>query len=310
MGGGQTPVEERVDQFIEHLKLERGASFHTQRSYASDLLQYVSFLEKEGVVSPEAASALTARRFVLHLREHKYRGATLERKIASVRSFYRWLVRRGEIAYHPFLAVRAPKKEKRLPKFFDPSEVVTLLDASDSLRDRAIFETLYSAGLRISELVGLNLRDVDLIGEVVRVRGKGNVERLAPIGSYAIRAIEAYLSERRQVAAENPDAPLFVNRFAKRLSDRGVRKRLRQVLLAAGLAGRGSPHTFRHSFATHLLDRGADLRAVQELLGHKNLVTTQIYTHVTTERLREAYDKAHPRAHVRRRKRAKTDPLD
>jgi integrase/recombinase XerC len=289
-------VEDRIDQFIDYLKHQRGASVHTQRSYASDLVQFAEFLEKEGVRAPEEASAQVARRYVLHLREKNYRGATLGRKIASVRSFYRHLVRRGEIAYHPFLAVRAPKKEKRLPRFLDPGEIEKLLAGTEGPRDRAIFETLYSTGIRVSELVGLNLRDVDLLGEVVRVRGKGNVERLAPLGSFAIRAIEAYLPERRKIAAEHPEAPVFVNRLGKRLSDRGVRKRMRGVLAKAGLAGRGSPHTLRHTFATHLLDRGADLRAVQELLGHKNLSTTQIYTHVTTERLRTVYDGAHPRA--------------
>ncbi|MBI1848865.1 MAG: tyrosine recombinase XerC [Planctomycetes bacterium] len=289
-------MDDRIDQFIDYLKLQRSASLHTQRSYASDLVQFAAYLEAEGVSAPESASAHVARRYVLHLREKNYRGSTLGRKIAAVRSFYRHLVRRGEIAYHPFLAIRAPKKEKRLPRFFDPSEIESLLNGADGVRDRAIFETLYSTGIRVSELVGLSIRDVDLIGECVRVRGKGNVERLAPLGSFAVRAIEAYLPERRKVAAENPDAPLFLNRFGKRLSDRGVRKRMRGILVKSGLAGRGSPHTIRHTFATHLLDRGADLRAVQELLGHRNLSTTQIYTHVTTERLRIVYDKSHPRA--------------
>ncbi len=289
-------MEDRLDAFLESLRTHRDASFHTQRCYASDLIQLVEFLEKEGVASPEEATALTARRFLLHLRERGYRAATLGRKVAAVRAFYRYLVRQGRLTYHPFLALRPPKKEKRLPTFLDPAEVEKLLGAPDGLRDRAILETLYSTGIRVSELVGLDLRDVDLIGEVARVRGKGRRERLAPLGSFAVSAIEAYLAERRKLAAELPDSPLFVNRLGRRLSDRGVRKRMREALLRAGLTGRGSPHTLRHTFATHLLDRGADLRAVQELLGHRNLSTTQIYTHVTTERLRRVYDGAHPRA--------------
>jgi integrase/recombinase XerC len=303
-------MEERIDRFLDYLKLQRGASFHTQRSYAADLLQYARFLEQEGVASPEEAPALVARRFILHLRERRYRPATLRRKIAAVRSFYRHLVRRGEITYHPFLAVPAPRKEKRLPRFFDPGEMERILGSAEGLRDRAIFETLYSTGIRVSELVGLDLCDVDLIGEVVRVRGKGGRERLAPLGSYAVRAIDAYLAERRRVAPEHPEAPLFLNRFARRLSDRGVRKRMRALLLRAGLAARGSPHTLRHTFATHLLDRGADLRAVQELLGHRNLATTQIYTHVSTERLRQVYDRAHPRSARRRGRASRTAGSD
>jgi integrase/recombinase XerC len=246
---------------------------------------------------------LTLRRYLAALREHEYSRATVARKLATLRSFYKYLCRIGELEENPVAAIRTPKQERRLPKFLDPTEIQALLDAPKgddllTLRDRAILETLYSTGMRVSELCRLDMDDVDFLGEVVRVRGKGRRERLSPIGSYAIAAIKAYLDARKlhsHVAAFDAK-PVFLNRHGQRLNQRSVRRKLAKYLAEAGLDPNVSPHTLRHSFATHMLNRGADLRAVQELLGHRSLSTTQIYTHVTMRRMKDVYDRTHPHA--------------
>jgi integrase/recombinase XerC len=223
--------------------------------------------------------------------------------LASLRSFFRFAQREGLADSNPAKPLRNPRPDRRLPHFLTTDEIGRLLDTPPAgtdmgLRDRAILETMYSAGLRVSETVGVNDGDLDLDGGLVRIRGKGKRERLAPLGSFAVRALKRWLEVRRLAARDNrgADSPVFVNKFGRRLTTRSVARLLEKHLKLAGLDLRTTPHTLRHSFATHLLDRGADIRSVQELLGHKSLVTTQIYTHVSTTGLREAYEKAHPRA--------------
>ena len=299
-----------VRQFLAYLEHERNFSEHTIRSYTADLVQFAAFLsgpDADASAEGEALSGLIRavtplelRRYLAELRHCNYSRATIARKIATLRSFYKYLARQGEVQRNPVKVIRTPRQERRLPKFLDPSEIERLLGAAKgkdflSLRDAAMLEILYSTGMRVSELVGLDLADIDPIGEVVRVRGKGRRERLAPLGSYAITALNRYLEARAKAGVHDAKAVL-INRHGERLSARSVRRKLGKYLALAGLDPHVSPHTLRHSFATHMLERGADLRAVQELLGHRSLSSTQIYTHVTAGRLKEVYEAAHPRA--------------
>ena len=223
----------------------------------------------------------------------------------AVRSLYKFLCREGILEINPVESIRTPKLDKKLPKFMTVNDTEALLNLPDlntlsGIRDSAIMETLYSAGMRVSELVGIDVADVDFLNGVVKVKGKGKKERLSPIGNHALKAIQAYLDKRKLEMVSNKlctdSKALFLNNRGGRLTERSVARMLEKYVKKAGIYSKISPHTFRHSFATHLLDRGADLRSVQELLGHANLSTTQIYTHITTERLKEVYDKAHPRA--------------
>jgi integrase/recombinase XerC len=220
-----------------------------------------------------------------------------------LRSFYKFLVKRSRIGSNPLTSVRTPKQEKKLPRFLEYEQVKELLETPPmdtwlGARDRAILETLYSTGMRVSEIVGLNMDDIDFLGEIVHIRGKGKKERLAPISSSALQVIQHYMEFRNKRAQSNPnfDAKvLFVNKHGRRLSTRSVRRKMDKYLKMSGLDPEISPHTLRHSFATHMLNNGADLRSVQELLGHQSLSTTQVYTHLTTGRLKEVYQEAHPR---------------
>ncbi|MFW5652457.1 MAG: tyrosine recombinase XerC [Planctomycetota bacterium] len=255
-----------------------------------------------------SADVEQVRDFLTHLNEQSYSAATMARKIATLRSFYKWAHRQGYVSVNPMLMIRTPKQSKRLPKAVSVEEVERLLSSPDDrdvlgARDRAILETLYSTGIRVSELVDLDFGDMDDFGEALRIRGKGRKERLVPLGSHALNAIRHYVRMLEEdprfnamFSSGGDRIPLFINKHGGRLSSRSVRRKLDKYLRTAGLDPEISPHTLRHSFATHLLGNGADLRSVQELLGHQSLSTTQIYTHLTTKRLREAYDRAHPRA--------------
>lgn len=298
-------MQRQISQFLRYLQVERGASPHTLKGYREDLIAAADYFADEGGASPEPATitAVELRGFLSALHEAGFAKTSIARKLASLRSFYRYGQREGWAASNPARALRNPRKGRSLPHFLTTEEIGKLLaappaDSPMGLRDRAILETLYSAGLRVSELVGLCDGDVDMGQGVLRVRGKGRRERLSPLGSYAIRALEAWLKHRKIAKGEpqGREAPIFTNRFGTRLTVRSVGRMLEKYLRETGLDRRTSPHTLRHSFATHLLDRGADIRSVQELLGHKSLVTTQIYTHVSTANLRAAYEKAHPRA--------------
>ena len=250
-----------------------------------------------------AADANQIRSFLAFLTEREYSKATAARKLATLRSFYKFCLRRGYIQTNPVATIRTPKQEKRLPKFLDISQIQKLLCTPDDTtllgaRDRAMLETLYSTGVRVSELVALNVDDLDPVNGQLRVRGKGRKERITPIGPTAVTAIRRYL-DMRQKDPRNTSfdrAAMFVNKHGQRLSTRSVRRKLDKYLSEAGLDPSISPHTLRHTFATHMLNNGADLRSVQELLGHQSLSTTQVYTHVTTSQLKKDYDESHPRA--------------
>lgn len=292
-------MDNEVEFFLTFLTAEKNASSHTLKNYRIDLREFFKFLGKKGV---EETSHLDIRGYLATLKSHAYSRSTIARKLACLRSFYKFLTRENVLKANPAAGVSTPKREKKLPLFLDTDEVTHLLEAPskknwEERRDRAILETLYSSGLRVSELVGLNHDDMDLFGGLVRVRGKGKKERIVPVGQEAMRAIKDYLDERPPKEGDPGfKRPLYLNRSGGRLSDRSIRRMILKYARRIALKKDISPHTLRHSFATHMLDRGADLRSVQELLGHQNLATTQIYTHVTTRRLKEAYDSAHPRA--------------
>jgi len=292
-----------VEGFVASLT---GSSPHTRKAYESDLRQFVAWAERGGATGPEAVDHLMLRRYLAYLTTRGMARPTIARKAAALRAFFGWLRRHGLVVADPTRNLRTPKGDRRLPRVPKAAEVATLLDegpaADDPLslavaaRDDAVLEVLYGAGLRVSELCGLGPSDVDLRGGMVTVLGKRSKIRRVPLGEVAIGAIRAYLDGGRTILsgpASPPDA-LFLNRRGKRLTPRDARRILERRLLTDGRAI--SPHSLRHAYATHLLEGGADLRAVQELLGHADVATTQLYTHLTKDRLRAVYDATHPRA--------------
>ena len=294
-----------IDRFLTFLRVERNASELTIKSYREDLTALVEYLDGDVGQPPQPASVTPAelRGYVAAMHEADYSKATMARRLASLRSFYRFGQREGWAATNPAKTLRNPRRGQRLPHCLSSDDIARLLEAPPAaepmgLRDRAILETMYSAGLRVSELVGLVDGDLDLASGVVRVRGKGRRERWSPIGSYAAKALSRWMKVRKLAGDHpaGPKSPVFTNRFGRKLTTRSIGRMLEKYLTQTGLDQRTTPHTLRHSFATHLLDRGADIRSVQELLGHKSLITTQIYTHVSTASLRAAYERAHPRA--------------
>ncbi len=298
-------IEKLSLDFVAKLEHEKGFSVHTLRAYHKDLLQFDNFLKAEKRSSLESVNHLLLRQFLAVLRSKNYSKTTIARKLASIRSFFKFLIREGELVTNPFEMLRTPKQDKKLPHFLSITEVDVLLKTPDSstvmgLRDMAIMETLYSTGIRVSELVGLDDGSIDFLAGMIKVQGKGKKERLVPIGSPAIKAINEYIdsksmSKKQEGKSVSRSKPLFLNKYGGRLTTRSVARSLDKYLKVSGINLLTSPHTFRHSFATHLLDKGADLRSVQEMLGHSSLSTTQVYTHITTERLKNVYDKAHPR---------------
>jgi integrase/recombinase XerC len=299
-------MEEAVAEFLRHLAVEKNASAHTIKSYREDLVQALDFFRARSGGNAPAVSQLTTRllrAYLAWLHEQGYARTTVARRLAAMRSWCRFLCRQGALETNPAAGLRGPRQNKKLPHFVQREAMVRLLEAPPidkplGLRDRAILETLYSAGLRVSELTQLDLGDIDLSEGVAVVRGKGRRERLALLGSPAVEALGQWLVARDGILGPRAAglAALFLNKNGTRLSARSVGRLLERYLAVAGLDPRTSPHTLRHSFATHLLDAGADIRSVQELLGHRSLGTTQIYTHVTTQRLRDSYHQAHPRA--------------
>ncbi len=304
---------ETIDRFLTALAVEKGYSANTCRAYRADLVAFARFVfpEKTAAASeervvpdrfdPRQVDSLVIRGYLADLYRRNSK-ATIARKLSAVRSYFRFLQRLGLRSDNPAEAVMTPKQEKKIPHYLTVDDVFRLLDQvqEDSLlglRNRAIFETLYTAGTRVSELAGLNTRDVDLKAGIIRVRGKGNKERVLPVGDKAVQAISAYRDRLQHEAGIAPDADgaLFRNHRQGRLTPRSIARILDKLVRQCGLLVPVSPHTLRHTFATHLLDAGADLRTVQELLGHESLSTTQKYTHVSIDRLMETYDKAHPR---------------
>jgi integrase/recombinase XerC len=292
-----------IKRFLRYLDVERDVSPHTVKGYREDLESLADYLadDRGRPPRPTGISPLDLRQYVSDLHVAGYARSSISRRLASLRSFFRFAQREGTVDSNPAKPLRNPRKQRSLPHFLTSDEVERLLLAPDTsgkmgARDLAILETMYSTGVRVSELVGMNVQDLDLAEGVARIRGKGKRERFAPIGSFAVGAIEHWLETRTDGELDRED-PVFVNRLGTRLSTRSVGRMLEKYIAQVGLNRRTTPHTLRHSFATHLLDRGADIRSVQELLGHRSLVTTQIYTHLTTATLRKAYEKAHPRAH-------------
>ncbi len=298
-------MDQALADFLRYLALERNASAHTVKSYREDLLQAVTHFRQTLGQNAQVSQLSTraVRSYLAWLHDRKYARTTIARRLAAVRSFAKFLCRQGLLTSNPAEALRSPRLERKLPHFLTEADLIRLLEAPSAeqplgLRDRAILEVLYSAGLRVSELTGLNVEDLDLDSGLATIRGKGKRERLALLGRPALKAVRRWLQARASLVSVGGQTQpaVFLNKNGTRLSCRGVGRLVQKRLAQAGLDPRTSPHTLRHSFATHLLDRGADIRSVQELLGHQSLSTTQIYTHVTTSRLQESYQQAHPRA--------------
>ena len=302
-------LDELLSGFLQFIKLAKNAAPHTIRAYRADLQQFLGFVETHPELGPGRlyhVQRTHCRAFLADLQQGEYKRASLARKLASMRAFCKWAQRQAYMEADPTIGILTIKQDERLPEFLRLPEIDSLLDAPDTgtpdgLRDKALMELLYASGIRAGEAHQLDIGDLDLEEEELRVRhGKGDKERLAMLGHEAVRAMRAYLHHGRPLlAAHNdgkPDPAVFLNKFGRRLSDRGIRRTFDKYFKEASERLKTTPHTLRHSFATHLLNNGADIRSVQELLGHAHLITTQIYTHVTTEKMKEVYDKTHPRA--------------
>jgi integrase/recombinase XerD len=292
---------EAVDRFLAHMRDERGSSPQTVRAYASDLARYLEWAERAGA-DPLGADPRILRRYLTELDRAKYSRRTIARRLSAVRSLFAYLNRDGTLTHNPAAVVSTPKLEARLPRLV-PTDVLTALletppdDTPTGVRDRAILELLYATGARVSELVGIDIAHLDSRGGQVRVTGKGDKQRILPVHREALARIDAYLRAGRPALHPSvTEHALFLNRNGTRLTDGGVRRMLHRHLLTLGSASGITPHTLRHTFATHLLEAGADLRTVQDLLGHVALSTTQIYTHLGVQRLQRVHKDAHPRA--------------
>ncbi len=292
-------MQKHIFDFLSYLRNERNVSPHTLRGYLSDLEQLSAFL---GDKELSAVDHQTLRRFIAHLMQGEVKKSSIARKLSAIRAFFKYLNREGVLTSNPARLVATPRREKRLPGVLTADDALRLMESPSAkkpaddnamLRDRAVLETLYSTGIRASELIGMNRDDIDGNDSLIRVRGKGRRERIVPIGSKALDAINAYLTRSSRIAET---AAIFTGPSGKRLTARTVQRILENHRKQLGLRQKASPHTLRHSFATHLLESGADLRAIQELLGHASLSTTQRYTHVNLDSLMEVYDKAHPKA--------------
>ncbi|TDQ39638.1 tyrosine recombinase XerC [Aureibacillus halotolerans] len=293
-----------VDQFLTYLRVEKLYSTHTLTNYEKDIAQFVQYMEQQQTETFAAVSYADVRAYLTILYRKNYARKTVARKMSALRSLYHFLMRESLVTENPFVFSHIPKAERKLPQFLYEKELNQLFLVSDQStelgqRNQALLELLYATGIRVSECIGINLEDIDFSVEAVLIRGKGRKERFVPFGSFAHEALRMYLNEGRPILLEKaPQASsaLFLNHRGGRLSDRSVREVLNKLVQEAALHIHISPHTLRHTFATHMLNEGADLRSVQELLGHKNLSTTQMYTHVTKDRLRQVYQHTHPRA--------------
>lgn len=291
-----------LSDFKRYLEIERHASQYTLRNYLHDLRHFIDYAVKENIATLEDVDIQLLRRYIASLLEEGYEKSSIARKLSALRSFYSYLTQTNIITKNPLLTISSPKLTKRLPAFLSTDEVNKLIMTPDistplGMRDKAMLELLYASGLRVSEIAGLDIINVNLEEREIRVLGKGSKERITLMGKPAVNAIDCYLREGRPklIGQRSTDA-LFLNRYGRRLSKRSIQQTLSRYATAAGLTKRVFPHMIRHSFATHLLDGGADLRVVQELLGHASLSTTQIYTHVTQTQARKVYLASHPRA--------------
>lgn len=296
-----------IDAFLASALAEQGLANRSIDAYRQDLSDFTRFVVARGAVSPARVQHAAITVYLISLRRQGRAASTVKRRTAAIRSFYKYLQREGVLAHDPTLDLASPRLPRRLPRILTVNEVERLLAApnpgvQEGVRDRALLELMYATGLRVSETVGLDLSDLDLAHEVVRCIGKGNKERLVPLGSQAVRALREYLGKARpRLARRHSTQALFVSRLGGRFSRQGCWKLIRRYARRSGLTTPVTPHMLRHSFATHLLERGADLRAVQEMLGHATIAMTQVYTHLTRDRLREVYRQSHPRdaMHVR-----------
>lgn len=299
---------QHIEGFLTHLRVERSASSLTIIGYKTDLFQYFSFISRENnipieQVTRELLNHKTVREYLTYMQDKGLTRSTIARKLASLRSFVKYLCRENILDGNPIAAVSTPKQEKRLPKFLYPSEIELLMNSPDistplGIRDKAILEMLYATGLRVSELVGMDVKDIDFSEDLIKVRGKGNKERIVPLGSKAKDALKKYLKSSRVFLVRKNNTvenALYLNKYGQRLSGRSIRNILNKYVDQVAINQKISPHTLRHTFATHLLNGGADLRTVQELLGHVKLSTTQIYTHLTKENIKAVYNETHPR---------------
>jgi integrase/recombinase XerC len=289
---------EYLASYLRHMADVRGASPHTVAAYRRDLTEYHDHLMSRGIYSNSQASV---RSYLGYMFKKGLNRSTMARKVSAIRSYSRYLVREGVLDSNPCEGIPTPRAQRMAPRFLTVEETTALLDTPSGdrpidLRDITLWELLYSSGIRVSELAGLNRADWDQAGHTIRVRGKGNKERLVPVGEKAALRMQVYLKATDRWPHRREDSPMFLNNRGRRLTVRSIQKRLEKRLRDCGLENRISPHVIRHTFATHLLDSGADLTAIQEMLGHESLETTQIYTHVTLDRLLEVYDRSHPRS--------------
>ena len=305
-------MQNYLDDFLKHLKYERNLSEHTLRNYESDMVQFYDYIapldknDERREVPIRSIDNLTIREYMATLYEKKKKKSSIHRKVATLRTFFRFLCREEILENNPAMLVSSPRVDRKLPNHLSIEQMVRFIEAPETesvlgKRDRAILELLYASGLRVSELVGLNLLDIDFNNQTLRVKGKGRKERMVPFGNHAKAALEIYLGVRGELLIEaDPDdrdpLAVFMNYQGTRITTRSVGRMLDKYCKECTDLPHVSPHALRHSFATHLLDAGADLRTIQELLGHVRLSTTQQYTHVSTDRLMEVYDKAHPKA--------------
>ncbi|OYD15163.1 hypothetical protein CH333_06425 [candidate division WOR-3 bacterium JGI_Cruoil_03_44_89] len=285
-------ISQQIESFLSFLKSERDVSEHTLRAYRNDLTELADWLaEFPKITDVSRISRRNVRDFLGSLARYGYERSSISRKTSSLKSFFKFLSRENIVEVDPTLNIKYPKPKRKLPSFLSIDEINKLFDENLSERDRAIIELIYGTGMRASEICSLNTKDVDFANETARVMGKGRKERILPLTRKAMDAIRNYLSPLR-----NKNTPLFLNKFGKRLSQRSLQRIVGRCIRSVADLAHSSPHTLRHTFATHLLDRGCDLRTVQELLGHSSISTTQIYTHITPERLKRTYKRAHPRA--------------
>ncbi len=295
-------MQKQLHEYTNYLAVEKGLSKNTLESYRRDLNKFASFLNQKNITTPESVDRENINLFLAELKNNNCATSTISRTIASIRSFFNFLMEEGILDNNPALELESPKIEKKLPRVLTTEEIDRLLGQprpvdQKGLRDKAMLELLYASGIRVSELIDLNLSDFDPRVGYLRCKGKGQKERIVPIGSVAINYVNDYMNNARaKLCKNNGETSLFVNQHGNRMTRQGFWKILKKYALKSKIDGEITPHTIRHSFATHLLENGADLRSVQEMLGHSDIATTQVYTQITRKKIREVYDKAHPRA--------------